>query len=205
MFSPQNRKEIYSWSKSKLGSLRLNNSSNSEFHYGFFAGVFSGSVESTREGSGASGEVCRCTIFHESPMRPKTSVIRPEAVSGTPFTVCDCVQRQVPIAPSRPSILTLRSRQSSFTSLTFGYDASRFERICSHPRVTVPLLLKSNNCGEFQYSAVTSSTFECLIPSSNALKAAVTPREVGSFTAAAADELRGFVDFAVGLVLDLPV
>src|SRR5437773_1195829 len=36
-----------------------------------------------RDASGLSGEVCRCTAFHSLPTRLKTSVMRPEAVSGS--------------------------------------------------------------------------------------------------------------------------
>ena len=40
-------------------------------------------------GFGVSGDVCRWIAFHEFSIRLKTSVMRPEAVSGVPLYVCD--------------------------------------------------------------------------------------------------------------------
>ena len=39
----------------------------------------------TLDGFGTSGEVCRLMAFHAVPNRLKTSVIRPDAVSGAPL------------------------------------------------------------------------------------------------------------------------
>ena len=85
-------------------------------HYGVGRG-FTCSDAGTRDGSGLSGEVCKCTAFHSAPTRLKTSVILPDPESGCPLKVCDCVQRHVTTAPSRPSIVTCQSRISSLTSL----------------------------------------------------------------------------------------
>ena len=43
----------------------------------------------TREGLGASGEVCRWTAFQAVPILRNTIVILPLALSGVPWKVCD--------------------------------------------------------------------------------------------------------------------
>src|SRR5258708_26763901 len=99
-------------------------------------------------------------------------------------------------------MVTCISRTSSLTSFRSGYELSRFLRIWSQPRVTVPLLLKSSSCLEFQYGAVTSSTFACRIPSRILLKEVSTASDPG---AVAVLFVPAGVDFGVAEVLGVGV
>jgi len=85
--------------------------------------------------------------------------MRPEADSGTPLTVFEPVPTDtVQLLPRVPSHLHTHVPYFRFHSFNVGIEASRFAFICSHPRVTVPLLLKRINWGEVPVNEVTSAT-----------------------------------------------